>query len=57
VRAKLNKSPRFNQATIKAERKKDALAMAELIYDIYKEKQDNDKIENGQNDANKIKDN
>ena len=31
--------------------------MAELIYDIYKEKQDNDKIENGQNDANKIKDN
>lgn len=37
----------------KEARKRDALALAELIYDMFKDEQqrENDKIENGQNNA------
>ena len=40
-------------------RKKDALALAELIYDMYKEEEqrENDKIEDGQNNAQSTKHN
>lgn len=33
----------------------DAMALAELIYDIYKEQRANVKINNGQNNADEIK--
>lgn len=44
-------------AMLKAARKKDALALAELIYDMFKEQQqrENDKIEDGQNNAQPTK--
>lgn len=40
-------------ATLKAARKIDALALAELIYDMYKEEEQREKgiIEDGQNNA------
>lgn len=40
-------------AQAKRARERDALALAELIYDMYKEEQqrENDKIEDGQNNA------
>lgn len=40
-----------SKAAIKAARKRDALALAHLIYDIYKEELSSGKIVNGQNDA------
>ncbi|HVC36516.1 MAG TPA: hypothetical protein VNE40_03710 [Candidatus Dormibacteraeota bacterium] len=40
--------------SIKQRRKKDALALAELIYDMYKEEQASGKIINGQNNAQHI---
>lgn len=38
-----------SKINFKKKRKEDALALAELVYDIFKE--ENDKIDNGQNDA------
>jgi hypothetical protein len=40
----------------KSKRKEDALALARLLYDIFKEQQNNGKVENGQNYANRAKD-
>ena len=39
--------------TITQKRKNDAMALAELIYDMFKEEEqrENDKIEDGQNNA------
>lgn len=37
--------------SFKAKRKEDALALAQLVYDIYKEEQASGKIINGQNNA------
>ena len=46
-----------HQAKISAKkaRKRDALALAELIYDIFKEQGKNGKIEGGQNNAKQTK--
>lgn len=43
----------FSISNAKEARKKDALALAELIYDMFKEEElrENDKIMEGQNDA------
>lgn len=50
MRSKRYSRPKVkNTAAFRRARKADALALAELIYDIYVE--DNAKITNGQNDA------
>lgn len=40
-----------SETVIKAARKKDALALAYLIYDMYKEEQSGAKVVSGQNNA------
>lgn len=47
-------SPPQKKYTI-LKRKSDALELAKLIYDIYKDNQNNSKVNNGQNNAQKIK--
>lgn len=42
----------LTRSGIKKKRKEDAMALAQLIYDIYNENKVNDKIRNGQNYAN-----
>ena len=44
------------RSVIKKERtiKEDALALAELVYDIYKDNQNSDKVVDGQNNAQQI---
>lgn len=43
--------PKSNAEQIR-QRKEEALELAQLIYDIYKEGQSDDKIKDGQNNAN-----
>ncbi len=50
-----HKSARSILTYQRAERKKDALALAELVYDMFKEKKISDKVENGQNNAQSSK--
>ena len=51
--AQKHRSARSILAYRKAERKKDAMALAELIYDVFREKKrkENDKVISGQNNA------
>lgn len=44
-------------STFEEKRKEDALALAQLVYDIYQEKRSNDKIRDGQNYAKQTKSN
>jgi hypothetical protein len=52
VKSKLTRLGRPSSVEVARMRKEDALSLAELIYDIYKENMDGDKIINGQNNAN-----
>lgn len=42
---------------INKKRKEDALVLAQLLYDIFKENQSNDKIDSGQNNAQQTQNN
>lgn len=44
----------MTKTEVRQARKKDARALAELIYDMYKEEQASGKITNGLNNAQKI---
>ncbi|HUD07292.1 MAG TPA: hypothetical protein VMR34_05385 [Candidatus Saccharimonadales bacterium] len=54
VRSKPSRSVEVDEKSFKTKRKEDALELAQILYDIFKEKQANDKLKNGQNNAQQI---